>query len=66
MKIATLAVIATALTIGLASPAIARPDGHTKTSVKAGHHKAKKHTKKAAKKSVKHTKKHSAKKHSSK
>ncbi len=64
MKIATLAVIATALTIGLASPAMAQPDGHTKTSVKAGHHKAKKHTKKHAAKN--HTKKHASKKHTSK
>ncbi len=64
MKIATLAVIATAFTIGLTAPAMARPDGHTKSSVKAGHHKAKKHTKKHAAKS--HSKKHAAKKHTSK
>lgn len=69
MKIAKIAALAAALSIGFAAPAMAgatgaRPDGHSKHSVKAGHHKGKKHSKKAVKKhSSKHAKKHAAKKH---
>ncbi len=62
MKIAKIAALAAALSIGFAAPAMARPDGHSKTSVKAGHHKGKKHSKKAVKKHSKHAKKHAAKK----